>query len=151
VGAPLERVAHDPLDPVAGVDRLLDGDLVRRALPVEAAGAAVQPLGVLPHDDEVHILLRVRRHERLHARIADHRRRFTYWSSSKRIRRSRSRSRMPGRHAGPHRAEQDRVAPREPLELVVGQDLAGPQVPVGAEVELRPLDVEALRGRPPRP
>ena len=35
------------------------------------------------------------------------------------------------------RAEQDRVAGAERLELLVGQRLAGAQVPVGAEIEAR--------------
>ena len=69
-GGQLERVAHAPLDPVARVDRLLHRDLVGGALPVETAGAAVEPLGVLPNHHEVHVVLGVTRHERRHARIA---------------------------------------------------------------------------------
>ncbi len=49
----LEGVAHAPLDPVAGVDRTLGGDLVRCALAQEAALAGVGALGVLADDDEV--------------------------------------------------------------------------------------------------
>jgi hypothetical protein len=54
---------------VPGVDRLLHRDLVGRALAVEASGARVEALGVLADDDHVHVVLAVRGHEGLHARI----------------------------------------------------------------------------------
>src|SRR5205823_10047663 len=43
-----------------------------------------------------------------------------------------------------HRAEQDRIAPLESLELFIWKYLAGPQVSVGAQIELRGFDLEAL-------
>ena len=49
----LERVSQDALDPVTGVERLLGGDLGRRALVEDPTGAGVHALGVLPDDHEV--------------------------------------------------------------------------------------------------
>ena len=68
-------------------------------------------------------------------------RRFTYWSSSNLD----PQQQVALEDAGLHpriadRPEQDRVELAEPLELLVGQRLAGAQVPVGAEVELDELD-----------
>ena len=50
-----ERVADDPLDAERGVEALLGGDLVRRALAQDAAGAGVGPLGALADDDHVDV------------------------------------------------------------------------------------------------
>ena len=63
----LERVADHALDALARVDHLGDGDLVRRALAVDAAEAGVGVLGVLAHDDHVDVgrLLVLQRAERL--------------------------------------------------------------------------------------
>ena len=72
-------------------------------------------------------------------------RRFTHWSSSNRIRSSRSRSSTPGLHARiAHRPEEDRVARAERRELLVGEHFAGAEVPVGAEIEVDELDLEAV-------
>ena len=54
---PVERGAHDALDALAGVDLLLHGDLVRRALLEVAADADVGALGVLAEHHEVDVLL----------------------------------------------------------------------------------------------
>ena len=52
---------------------------------------------------------------------------------------------MPGFTRGsPTAPEQDGVHLAQPLELVVGQDVAGAQVPLGAQVELDELDLEAV-------
>ncbi len=51
----LEGVADDPLDPAAGEDALLDGDLVRRALVDPPTRVRVLALGVLPDDRDVQV------------------------------------------------------------------------------------------------
>ena len=72
-------------------------------------------------------------------------RRFTYWSSSNRIRSSRSRSRTPGRTRGSPTAP-SRIASisPQPGELVVGQGLARSQEALAAEVELDEVDLEPV-------
>ena len=51
-----ERIANTAFATAAGVDGRLRGDLVRRALVHEAAGAAVEVLGVFAHHDEVDVV-----------------------------------------------------------------------------------------------
>ena len=48
-----EGEAQTALDAVAGVDRALGGDLLRRPLAEEAALACIGPLGVLAHHGHV--------------------------------------------------------------------------------------------------
>src|SRR6266566_4761648 len=145
VGRNVERVAHDPFHAVPGVDRLLDRDLVRRPLPMETARSGVQPLGVLAHDDEVHVVLGVRRDQRLHARIADHRAEVDVLIQ----READPKEQVALQDPGPdtrvaHRAEQYRVTPLDSLELFIRQDLPRPQVAVGAQIELHGFDLEAV-------
>jgi len=54
--AVLEGVPDAALDALAGVHRLLHGHFPRRALAQEPPAAGVEPLRVLPHDDEVDVL-----------------------------------------------------------------------------------------------
>ena len=141
----IERVAHDPLDPVPGVDRFLHGDLELGALAVEAAGARVEPLRVLADHDEVHIVLGVARHERLDARIPHDRPQVhPLVQPEPRLQQqvALEDARLHPRVAdGP---EEDRVERAELFELLVGQHLAGPQVSVGAQVEPDELRREPL-------
>src|SRR6185503_11211956 len=65
----LERVAQAALDALPSVDGLLHRDLVRGAALERAAGARVQPLGVLAHDDEVDVLGPLVLERRVDARI----------------------------------------------------------------------------------
>ena len=51
----LERMADDAVHALEGVDLLLHRDLVLRACLEPSADADVQPLGVLPEHDEVHV------------------------------------------------------------------------------------------------
>ncbi len=51
----LEGVTHHAFHAVGGVDGDLGGDLVRSAAADGSAGAAVQALGALTHDDEVDV------------------------------------------------------------------------------------------------
>ena len=65
----VERVADDPLHPVAGVDRSLRGDLVRRAAAEEAPLTGVGTLGVLAHDPEVDVASRVHEGSKVHVEV----------------------------------------------------------------------------------
>jgi hypothetical protein len=51
----LERVAHDPVHALVGVDLFLNRDLVRRAGLESSTDADVDTLGVLAKDHEVHV------------------------------------------------------------------------------------------------
>src|SRR6267378_1382607 len=51
----LERVTDDALDAFAGIDVLLNGDLVRRALLEEPADAHVEALGVLAENHQANV------------------------------------------------------------------------------------------------
>ena len=51
----LERVAHDPVDALVGIDLFLNRDFVGSAGLEPAADANVEALGVLAEDDEVHV------------------------------------------------------------------------------------------------
>src|SRR5260370_245963 len=53
-----ERVADDALDPFAGIDVLLNRNLVRRVFLEEPANAHVQPLGVLPENHQADVFFR---------------------------------------------------------------------------------------------
>ncbi len=55
----VEGGAQDALDALAGVDLLLNRDLVGRALLEVAADADVGALGVLAQDDEIDVLRRL--------------------------------------------------------------------------------------------
>ena len=52
----IERVFQAAVNAAARVHRFLDGDLVRRALENETAGAGVEALAVLAHDREINVL-----------------------------------------------------------------------------------------------
>jgi hypothetical protein len=54
----VERVRDDAMDAFVGVDLLLHRDFIRRARLESPADAGVQALGVLPKDDEIHVLRR---------------------------------------------------------------------------------------------
>jgi hypothetical protein len=142
----LECVADDALDAVTGVDRLLHRDLVRRALAVEAAGTRVEPLAVLAHDDHVHVVLAVARHERLYAGIAHDGAQVHVLVEPEPGLQQQVALEHPRLHARvSDRPEEDRVEAPEPLELVVRQGLAGAQVSIGSEIELD----EVVRGIAP--
>jgi hypothetical protein len=115
-----ERVPDDPLHPVPGVDRLLDGHLVRRPLAMEPTRARVEPLGVLAHHDEVHVLFRVGRHERPHTRVPDHRAEVHVLVELEADPQEQVAFKDPGPHARiADGAEQDRVAALQAVELGV--------------------------------
>ncbi len=52
----LEGVANDPLDALAGVDVLLDGELLGSALFEDSTDADVEAFGILPENDEVDVI-----------------------------------------------------------------------------------------------
>ncbi len=75
-------------------------------------------------------------------------RRLMYWWNANRSRSKIPFSRMPGATPGmPDRAEVDRVAAAEVFEHRVGQHLAGPEVPLAAEVELDQFRAKVVEPR----
>ena len=123
----LERVSHDPLDPVRGVDAQLVGDLVRGADPESPAVADVRALGALADDHEIHI---ARMRERTRHAGEDPRRpqvdvvveREAQLEQQPAFDDAAREFRVAGVAAD--RAQHDRVVRRERREVVVAQDLA---------------------------
>jgi hypothetical protein len=112
---------------------------------VEAAGARVEPLRVLAHDDEAHVVLAVRWHQGLDARVTDHRPEVHVLVQLEADPEEQVSLEDAGSHARiSDRPEEDRVATPQGFELVLGEDVAGPEVPLGAQVEVRDLHVEAV-------
>ncbi len=115
---------------------------------MEPADPAVEPLGVLADHDHVDVVLGVRRHERLHAGVPDHRPEVHELVELEADPEQEVALEDPRRHARvAHRAQQDRVGVPEGLEVRVREGLPGPQVPVGAEVEVDQLHLEAVADR----
>ena len=120
----------------------------------------VEALGVLADDDEVHVVLAVAGHEGLHPGVPHHRPQVHVLIESEpglQQQVALEDARLHARIA--HRSQEDGVHLAEPVELLVGQDVAGSQVPLGSQVELDQLErrvaldriehLEAL-ARPPR-
>ena len=145
----VEGGADDPLDPLAGVDLLLDGDLVRRALLEVAADVDVGPLGVLAEDHEVDVLLRPVL-ERAEPRVVELDRAEVDVEVEPEAGAEQDvggvlHVRHPGVAEG---ADQDgRVVVAEIVERPRRDGLAGRQVAVGAPVEMDQLQREAPRPR----
>ena len=106
--------------------------------------AAVQPLGVLAHDDEVDVLRALVLERAVDARVELHRPQVDVLveleaqpQQDALLEDARRDVRVPDG------AEVDGVEPAQLLEDGVGQDLAGPHVALAAEVELREVELDA--------
>ena len=123
----VERVSHDALDAVARVDRLLHRHLVLGPLPVEAAGARVQALGVLTNDDEVHVLFRVTGHQRLNPRVANHGAQVDVLVQLEPDLQQQVALEDPGSDTWiAHGPQEDGVHLPQPVQLLIGKNLVGP-------------------------
>ena len=90
----------------------------------------------------------MRRHERRHARISDHRAQVHVLVELEPDPEQQVALEDPGLHSRiADRAQQDRVARPELVELGVGQDVAGSQEPLGPQVELPGKDLEPVADR----
>ena len=108
---------------------------------MEPTRAGVETLGVLPDDDEVHVVLAVARHEGLDPGVAHDRAQvhvLIQAEPSLQQQVALEDARLHARVAD--RPEEHGVQLAELLQLLVGQHVAGAQVPLGAQVELDQLE-----------
>ena len=115
-----EGVPDDALDAVRGVEALLGGDLVRRALAQRSTGADVRALGALAHHDHVDGRRRARRHRAGDARVQPHRAQVDVVVELEAQLEQQPTLEHAGRDAGvAHGAEQDGVVPAQLVEHAV--------------------------------
>ena len=140
----LERVAHDAVAAPAREDRLLDGQLLRRA-PVEApADLRVLPFVVLAHDHHVDVRGPAAGERRPGPLQEANGSQVDVLMEAAPDRDQKAPERDVVRHTGKsHGAEEDRLERPEPVETVFRHHAAGFGVALAAPVERRPLDVEA--------
>ncbi len=135
----VEGEAHAALDAVAGVDRALGGDLVWCPLAQETALARVRALGVLADDDEVGTLGDGTRHAREGSEVDVE---VELEAEAQQHAAFEGAGRDGGvTHRWPDRAEQDGVEAPELVQRLVGEDGAVAQVPGGAQIEGRGVEV----------
>src|SRR5207249_1157605 len=120
-----------PLDAVAGVDRTLGGDLVCGALAQEPTLARVRALGVLPDHGHIKPAPDERAHVDVQVELE-----------------AQPQQQTPLEDAGGNvgcadRAQEDRVNGPQLVEDVVGEDLAGPQVPGAPQVVVDGVEGDA--------
>ncbi len=139
----LEGVADAALHTLAGVDHLLDGDLIGGALFQETADAGVQAFGVLPHDHEVDLFGSLVGQRSLHVRIELHRAQIDVLIQSEAevqedalLQNTRFHLRMADG------AQVDGVEILEDLQRVVGKHLCGFQVVLTPVVEMSELKLD---------
>ena len=95
----------------------------------------------------VHVVLAVRRHERLDTRVADDRPEVHVLIQLEPRAQEQVTLEDPGLHVGvADRAQEDRVHLSQTRELVVGKRVGRPQVTLSTQVEVDDLDVEPLDG-----
>jgi hypothetical protein len=144
----LEGPADAPLAALAGVDRLLHGHLVGRALLQVSAHAAVEVLGVLADHDEVDVLGAAAGQRRLHARQQLHGTQVDVLVELEPQVEQQALLEDARSHAGmADRPEEDGILAPQQVEPALGDDLACPQVAVAAPVEGLDVVAEALELR----
>ena len=142
----LERVADAALAAAAGVDGHLRGHFVRRALVHEAAGAAVQVLGVLADDDEVDVGRAFVLERRLDAGEQFHRPQVDVLVEAEAEVEQQLALQDAGGDVGmADRAEQDRVELAQLVEAVGRQRFARFEIAVAAPVEVREVELEVFQ------
>ena len=145
-----EGPADAPLAALAGVDGLLHGHLVGRALLEIAAHAAVKVFGVFADDHEVDVLRATAGQRRLHARQQFHGPQVDVLVELEPQVEEQSLLEDAGSDIGmADRSEKDRVFRAQQVEPALGDDLAGLQVAIAAPVERLHLvgEVFQLRDR----
>src|SRR5437588_763507 len=139
----LEGEAVDALDATAREGRHLHCDLVAQAHMHAPARARVFAFGVLAHDDPVDLraVLKRRRHAGEHARRPHVRVLVVALADLQAQAPERD---MVGHVGRAHGAEEDRIKALQPLEAAVGNVLPGFEVALGAPVEVREFELEAI-------
>jgi len=135
-----EGVAHDALDTEAGVETLLDRDLLRGPDAHRTAGANVRTFGALPAHHHVDVLRTFARQGRGDTRVQLDRSQVDVVVEAEPPFEQQATLEDTGRHGGiADSTEQDRVVAADVLEFRVRQYLAGAVVPRSTEVEVRRL------------
>ena len=140
---------QDPVDALAGEDRLLHGHLVVGALEHAAADRGVLALGVLAHDPEIDVARLAIGQRAGHALEQPHRAQVHVLVEVAADRDQQSPQRNVVGHARPaDGAEEDALERLELLHAVVRHHLAGLHQPIARPVEIGEFEfeVEAPRG-----
>ena len=150
--AVLEGPAQAAVHAEAGGDHLLGGDLLLRPLAQEAAGAAVQVLGVLPHHVEADVLGPLVLQRAVHPGVELDRPQVDVLVELEPDREQQALLQDAGLDVGmADGAQVDGVELAQLVDLPLADHLAGGQVTVAAVVELDPLVGERPPAAPPPP
>ncbi len=142
----LEGVAERPLDAGAGVHRRLDRDLLRRPLPQEPAGADVEVLVVLADDDHVDVVGPLAADRALDPREqADGAEVDVLVEVEPEAQQDPFLQDARGHPGMADGTQQDGVDVAQLADRPVGQDLAGPQITLAADVDRPERVVQALQ------
>ena len=150
VAAPAVREgpAQAAVHPEAGGDHLLGGDLLRRILAQEAAGAAVEVLGVLPHHVEADVLRALVLERTFDAGVELDRSQVDVLVELETNRQQQTLFEDAGLYLGmADGAQIDGIELPQLVDLLLGDHLAGGQIAVTAVVELDPLVGDVFQRR----